>query len=625
MLLFSLASVISLLTLISYLPALRNGFVNWDDIPYILENNHIRSLDSEFMGWAIEGMVPYWHPLTWISHAVDYGLWGLNPAGHHLTNIIFHALNAGIAVWLAVRLLEVVNESKKRAGKAAVFDKQALLIAGGAAGLLFGIHPLHVESVAWISQRKDMLYCLLSMLAVLNYLRYARHKARTTGTGGTCQQFYFSKAYYATLTLFFLSLASKPMAVTLPVILLLLDWYPLERIVSRKSLPALIVEKIPFFVLSGAISLSTVLAHQTTAGGFISLEESPLASRTLVVFRGLMLYLWKIIAPFDLLPIYPYPGDISLADPVYLAAILLMSVITVACLLIAKKQPYWLAVWAFFIITLFPVLGFFHTGREFMADRFVYLGVLGPFILAGAGVARIFPQKKTILRTIAVAVAASLTVTLLYLTIKQIDIWRNTISLWSHYIERHPRTLPEAYFLRAGAFRDDHRLDRAIEDYTTAVSIDGTYAMAFFDRGEVFLETGRYDSALEDFNRVITLKPDFPDGHVGRGNTYLIKGQIKRALEEYNLALACDPGSYKAYSGRGYAYKSVGKFDKAIEYYSKALSLKPDLMNVYVGRGDLYLKTGAEDLALKDYQKACGLGNDLGCSNLRLLQERQPR
>ena len=613
------AALVSLLTLIVYLPALRNGFVaGWDDALYVLDNVYIRSLRWEFFRWAaIDASVPYWQPLTWISHAVDYALWGLNPLGHHLTSIVFHALNSGMVVWLTIRLLEIVNEDARAAGKPAVFEGRGLLIAAGITGMLFGVHPLHVESAAWISERKDLLYTLLYMLAMLSYLGYALDLKRTEAQ----KAFYLNKRYYGTLALFFLSLASKPMAVTLPVILFLLDWYPLKRIVSRKNIPALIAEKIPFFVLSGALSLSTVLAHES-AGDFIFLEEASFASRTLVVFRGIMTYLWKTIAPFDLLPIYPYPRVVSFTDPVYLAAILLVSVITIACLRIAKKQPYWLAGWSFFVITLLPVLGFFRTGREFMADRFVYLAALGPFILAGSAAAWITGQKNRKTQRSLFAALVALTVFLSYFSVMQIGIWKDSIILWSHAIKKEPYRSPDGYFLRGEAFEGNGQWDRAVEDYSTAISLDPKYGSAYLNRGSVFFAQGQLDRALEDFNATITLQPDSADAYVNRGNTYFKKGKIDQAINDYNAAINKKPAFCAAYINRGIAYKDKGEFNNAFLDFTRALSLNPDALSyvvkIHIVRGDLYMKTGLRERALADYQKACDLGSETGCKKASL-------
>ena len=647
---YMLAAFISLATLVIFGKTLQNDFVNWDDYLYIIDNLNIRSLNWKFFQWAATtAMTPYyWQPLTWISHAVDYALWGLDPLGHHLTSIVFHALNSGMVVWLTIRLLEIVNEDARAAGKPAVFEQRGLLIAAGITGMLFGVHPLHVESVAWISERKDLLYTLLYMLAMLSYLGYALDLKRTEAQ----KAFYLNKRYYGTLALFFLSLAGKPMAVTLPVILFLLDWYPLKRIVSRKNIPALIVEKIPFFALSGVISLSTLLAHDN-AGGFISLEESPLATRTLVVFRGLMMYLWKMIAPFDLLPIYPYPRSVSVTDPVYLAAILLVSVITIACLRIAKKQPYWLAVWAFFIITPLPVLGFFHTGREFMADRFVYLAALGPFLLAGSGAVAIWTKISSLtnrgtLRKFAAGVAIAVFISLSYLTLKQIAIWKTDNELWSYLIEKGPDYFPFAYKSRGLYFQTIKQYDRALEDYNAAISQDPEYIAAYVNRGVVLCEKGQYERAIDDFNKAIDRKKADYFAYNNRGNAYYRKGDRDRALQDFNSAIKLHPSGHEAFNNRGSIFYKRGETGRALEDFTKAISLSPSyadayynrsalfmargkydlavqditkvieyypgMIQAYVDRGDLYRTSGLIDRAIKDYQKACDLGSNAGCS-----------
>jgi len=608
---------ITLITLVIYLPALQNGFVgSWDDGLYILDNTYIHSLRWEFFRWAFTdtSVALYWHPLTWISHAADYALWGPNPFGHHLTSIVLHALNTGIVVWLTIRLLDVANEDRAKDGRAMTADRRALLMTAGITGILFGLHPLHVESVAWIAMRKDLLYSLFYLLSILSYLRYARDP----GTAETQRAFYLEGRYWASLLLFILALCSKPMAVTLPAVLLLLDWYPLNRIRSWKSLAALIAEKIPFLVLSGIVSIIAAVA-QKSGEGLKTYVEVSFDTRLLIVFRALTMYLWKIIVPVNLQPLHPYPKEAFFTEPAYLSAIILTAAITAGVVLIARKSRLPMAVWAFFIITLLPVIGFFQTGGQFMADRYAYLASLGPFLLMGLGFswgwtqADTLKQKVRAIKPLIATALIALTVTLSFLTIKQIGLWQNALVLWSSYIDKGLPRLPEFYFFRGDEFRRNRQRDLAIEDYTAAISIDPRYGSAYINRGEVFLEKGQFDQAIADFSKAIALEPYSVDSRINLGNAYHKRGEPERAIEEYSAAISLKPAYDVSYINRGIVYKETGEIRKAIEDFTKALTLNSDLTIIHLVRGDLYVKTGAIDLAIRDYQKACELGSESGC------------
>jgi hypothetical protein len=340
-------------------PALQNDFVNWDDPEYVYENEQIRSLGKESLRWMLTAYhASNWHPLTWLSHAVDYAIWGLNPLGHHLTSIIFHGLNTFLVVILITRLVSFGRNdmpaqtclpagkvrNSKPACRQARFEIRNSLLAGVVTGLLFGLHPLHVESVAWVSERKDVLYAFFYLLSILAYVRYVR---AGQGKGAV--------PYGVCMVLFVCSLLSKPMAVTLPVVLLILDVYPLGRFtpLARKPGQGFLtggyrtVEKVPFFVLSIVSSILTVQA-QGAGGALKSLQLHPLGERVLVSIRALLFYLFKMVWPNDLAPLYPYPAGVSLFDDIqYLGVVVLVIGITVFCFWQWRRQKVWAAVWAY--------------------------------------------------------------------------------------------------------------------------------------------------------------------------------------------------------------------------------------------------------------------------------------
>lgn len=614
---YSLAALIGLITLLTFLPALHNGFVfGWDDSQYVLDNLPVHSLSWKFFRWAFTdtSVALYWHPLTWISHAVDYALWKTDPFGHHLTSVLLHALNAGVVVLLTTRLLGAVSRNGRVTVGTTSLERRHLLIISGIAGLLFGIHPLRVESAAWIAMRKDLLYALFYMLSIMSYFLYVRGQERSDSPTA----FYLNRNYYAALMLFFLALCSKPMAVTLPAALLLFDWYPLRRFDERKNLASVITEKIPFFALSGIVSVVAVIA-QNSAEGLRSYHLAPFVTRLPVICRALMMYLWKIIAPVNLMPLYPYPKGASLTKPLYLSAILLVAVITTGCIFIRKKSRLFLTVWAFFIISLLPVIGILQAGGQFMADRHVYIASIGPFILLGTGFSMLWKRADNLkrqgvnIKSLLVATALVITVSLSWLSVRQISIWQSALVLWSHYIDNGGTRFPDAYYDRAEEFRRLGFKDRAVDDYNAAIATDPEYGTAYINRGVIFLEKGLLDQALEDFKKAVELEPRAMDARLNLGNAYKKMGKPALALEAYNTVIAKKPTFTAGYVNRGIVYKEMGEINRAIEDFSKALTLQPELAKIFIVRGDLYSKTGTTDLAIRDYQAACQLGDSNGC------------
>ncbi len=491
-----LAAAISLVTLVVYLPAIYNKFVEWDDVLYVVQNPHIRSFGSSFFRWAFfDFYVANWHPLTWISHALDYAIWGLNASGHHLTNILLHAANTFLVVMVAARLLEAW---KRRAGAApsAFPDEQGILIAAGITGVLFGLHPIHVESVAWVAERKDLLCALFYLLSVLSYI--SRKSYRT---------------YLLSLLFFVLALLSKPMAVSLPAVLFILDWHPFERIFSLKTLLRSVIEKIPFAVLGLLSAYVTVLAQKAGAA-LVSPETLPLTVRLLVAARSLFLYLWKMLLPFNLVPFYPYPASPSLLAPDYLLPIVVAASFTAACLLLVKRGKTWLSLWVYYVITLTPVLGIIQVGSQSMADRYTYLPSLGPFLAAGIAAAWGYGKvsgsaQRRLKGRVALGVVASfLLICLVYLTLLQITVWKNSFTLWDNVIEQEPEAAI-AYNGRAVAFYRIGEFDRAIDDLTRAIQLNPRLGSALYNMACIRSVQNRTDEACQWLNR--SLKSGFWD------------------------------------------------------------------------------------------------------------------
>ncbi len=608
---YAVAAAAAVITFLVYLPSLGNGFVQWDDDLYVYDNGHIRSFDWSFLKWAFWGFHEgHWHPLTWVSHALDYAAWGLNPLGHHLTSSILHAVNTFIVVVLTVLLAAIIKKKAATKGTATFLDERGMLVAAGITGLLFGLEPVHVESVAWISDRKDLLCALFFLLSIMTYLHYACRDELEAITNKPQAVFFLNTRYLVSLGFFMLALFSKSMAVTLPAVLLILDWYPLRRVGDLKSFRTAVVEKVPFIACSLVASTLAVQA-QAVAGVIGATKAFPLSMRVAVAAKSLVDYLWNMIIPINLTPYYPYPDDVSLFSFKYLSAIAAVLGITAACAVMWKKQKFLPSVWGYYTVTLLPVIGI--VGGQSMADRYAYVPSVGPYLVIGFGVAWIsqkmnFGRMALAARVIGVSGVILLLCVLSLLTLKQEGIWKNTFTLWNDVIEKQPeKKIPFAYLGRGLIFEGQGQIDRAFEDYSKAIALVPSYYKAYINRGNVYSKMGQPDKAIADYDKVISLKPYSSDAYNNKGLIYSDAGLFDKAIEQYDRALNIDPYDSLAYTNRGLAYSLLGEHRLAVEDLNKAIGLDKNYARAYDIRGRVYLKTRDSERAVHDFQKACGL------------------
>src|SRR3989441_241310 len=360
--------LVALFTLAAFLPALQNQFVNWDDKDNFLDNPHYRGLGWTHLRWMWTTHLGHYIPLTWMTLGLDYLLWGMNPVGYHLTNLLLHAANAVVFFFVVLRILTRALSSPSERG-------HALALSAGFASLVFAIHPLRVESVAWATERRDVLSGLFYLLTILMYLRAREREERGRGW------------YWLSVAVFGCALLSKSMVVNLPVVLLILDVYPLRRLGGAMgwwSEPArrVYVEKIPFVLLAAAASAIAVMA-QSSVHAALSLAQLSVPGRVAISAYGLSFYLWKMVVPVNLSPVY----ERGLIDPwatPFLLSYGLGLAITAIVLALRRRVPGLLAAWLAYIVVLSPVLGIFQSGPQIAADRYTYLANLGWAILAGA-------------------------------------------------------------------------------------------------------------------------------------------------------------------------------------------------------------------------------------------------
>ena len=556
-----------------YLPALGNGFVNWDDDLYVYKNPQIRSITPSALLRTfthIHAASGNWHPLTMISHAADYAIWGLRPLGHHLTSLLLHGFNAALVVLLAIHLLQA-----RAAGRA--LSRSGLIAAGVVAGLLFGLHPLHVESVAWVSERKDLLSALFYLLGVLSYLGYARHAGGSVGP-------WKNRRYLTTLLCFVLALLSKPMALSFPFVLLIIDWYPLYRW-QRPSVRRLLVEKIPFFFLDLGVATVAVLA-QRAGGAFRPLAEVTLGPRVLVAIRATAIYLGKTVLPAGLLPFYSYPTHVSLLSWEFGVPAVVTTATVVGCLVTVKQYRGFAAVLAAYAVVLLPVLGIVQIGPQAMADRYTYLPSVSLVALLGAGAGALWDRTAIAsARWKAALVTAGLLLLglLSWQSLRQIGIWRNSETLWSRVLQYEPWNT-EAYNNRASYYYDRGEYNKALADYDSALSVQPALGRAhaskrrsayFNDRAITYVRLNKYDEALADEDQAIALRPSEASYYFNRGNIYFMTLRNPEARDDFDRAIAASSVANPTYfEKRRLVYLRLGLGQEALADLKHAQALR---------------------------------------------------
>ncbi len=613
-----LALGVGLLAVLVYLPALHDSFVNWDDPYYVYHNQAIRHLGLPLLRWAlVDFHAGNWHPLTWLSHAGDYALWGLNSAGHHLTSILLHGINSLLTVLLACRLLAVAAAGQPDANHAAgPTTNRFTLVAAGVTGVLFAVHPLHVESVVWISERKDLLCALFFLLSLLAYLAAAPVEGE--------EAFSPVRRRYRRLSLFLfvLALASKPMAVSLPLVLLLLDYYPRRRLSGWPAVLVALREKWPFFLLGGGGVLVTLAAQRES----LALNyRVPLGHRLLLACQSLIVYLGKLLLPVNLVPFYPYPQTITLLGWRYLLPVAAVAAITCYFLAWARRRPVWLALWGYYLLTLAPVLGIVQAGFQAMADRYAYLPSMGPFLGVGLGCAWLDrrlggrPGRRAIVRLLAGLAGVAVILTLAWATVRQTGRWRNSLTLWNYVIDREPGRVPVAYFNRGEAHAEAGDLQAALADYDWAIRLLPGYAEAYRNRGLVLGRKGDYQGAIADYRRALDLRPDDAEVLMARAVACDRLGRFTSAMSDYSRAIALAPKLYQAYNNRALLYVRQGRLELALSDFSQAIALRPDSGSYRANRGRCYLSLGKTGKAAADFRAACDLGDGPACAEARRL------
>src|SRR5213593_1248465 len=557
--------LVVLCTLAAFLPTLQNHFVNWDDDKNFLDNHHYRGLTWQQLSWMWTTHLGHYIPLTWMTLGMDYLLWGMNPVGYHLTSLLLHAANAVVFFFVVRRLLTRALSSPSERG-------HALALSAGFASLVFAIHPLRVESVAWATERRDVLSGLFYLLTLLMYLR-----ACERGAPGR-------RSYWLSVALFGCALLSKSMAVSLPVVLLILEVYPLRRLGgslgwSRASARRVYVEKIPFVLLAAAASAIALMA-QLSNRGMVSVAHLSALDRLAVSAYGLSFYLWKTVVPLDLSPLYMLPQTVNPAATPFIVSYGGVLAVTAIALALRRRWPGLPAAWLAYVVVLLPVLGIAQNGPQIAADRYTYLAALGWAILAGAGLLSCW-RLSTSSTTGAPAtwglagMATGVVIALGVLTWNQVQVWHDSERLWTHAVAVDPNSFM-AHNNLGYALDRQGKLAEAIEHYRQALRIKPDYAEAHNNVGHALDGQGKSAEAIEHFQQALRIKPETAEAHVNWGLALDRQGKPAEAIEHFQQALRIQPENAEAHSNWGVVLGQQGKPAEAAEHFQQALRIKPD-------------------------------------------------
>ena len=539
------------------------GFVDYDDGSYVYENPHVlNGLTADAVRWAFTtGYVTNWHPATWLSLMLDCQLFGANAGWIHLVNVLFHLANT----------LLLFMVFKKMTG--ALW--QSAFVAA-----LFALHPLHVESVAWISERKDVLSTFFWLLAMLAYWQYAKKPS--------------AARYLLTLLIFALGLMAKPMLVTLPFVLLLLDYWPLERKISLH----LLVEKIPFFVLSVISSIITFWV-QRSGGAVIDIDNLSLNERIANAFLSYAQYIAKMFWPQNLAVFYPFA--VAASFPLGQAAIcaFLLLVISIFIIYFGRNQRYLPLGWFWFVGTLIPVIGLVQVGLQTCADRYTYIPYIGLFIIIAWSLPQLLsklPYRKIVLGVSMVIVLTALGICAHW----QTSYWKNSITLFSRAVEVVPNNWL-AYDGLGTAYVSLGRNTEAIDAYKQAIKIKPDYAAAYYDIGHLYDRLGRDTEAIDAYSQATKIKPDYVNAYYNLGLAYGNLGRHSEAIEAYSQAIKIKPDDAEANNNLGTSYGKLGRHTEAIDAFKRAIRIKPDYVSAHCNLGLAYLATGDKNSALAEY------------------------
>ena len=594
----AMAGVLVILTMVLYLPSLRNHFTNWDDNVYVLENTHLKQPLSENIPYFFTSpSAGNYHPLTMISLSLDYHMTvkdkpGVKEAGEpdaflfHTTSLFFHLLNVVLLfvfIWMLTR---------KR------------LIVATVTALLFAIHPMHVESVAWISERKDVLYTFFFLAALIVYMKYLEKKEWTwlLGTG----------------LLFLLSLFSKPAAVIFPLVLLATDYF-----YGRKFTARVILEKIPFFILALVFGIITSLiqGHLAATG----VRVFTLFQRIMFASYAFIMYQWKLVLPLGISAYYPYPSvDAAGNVPTiyYLSPLIALAIIG-GVGLSARISRVVSFGYLWFFISLVLVLQFVPVGNAIMADRYSYMSSAGLFFIMGWGVDQAFLSRQKTVRALRWILAGAFLIYLVFLgkmAFEQTRVWENPVTLWTDVIAKHPDAYV-AYKHRGNYYGGQNRIEEAKQDYLSFLRIRKDDAGIYNNLGNVYRLGNEIANAIGAYSRSLEVDNRDPKTWLNRAVAYSNIKQYDSAMNDFNMALALHPGAMEIYISRSVMFREMGRYEESIADFTRVINDDPRNENYYMDRGYCYLMIKKYPESLADFEQCLVLNPADGhaCYNISAI------
>jgi len=550
-------------TFLSYSSVLNNDFLIWDDQKFILKNPLVHSVDLQNIVNIFKDVThTSYVPLTVLTFAVEYHFFRFDPFFYHLNNLILHILVTGL-VFLFCLQLHLTT-------RAAFFS-----------AFIFALHPMHVESVAWVTERKDVLYASFYMLSLCCYCGYIKRSSSA---------FYFLSLFFG-----FLSILAKPMALSLPLIILLCDWLNARRLSFR-----IFVEKIPYLLYILPISWITYSLHSR-------IPPTDLYKGGLIWFWTLTFYIQKFFLPFKLNPLYQLPQPVSINHIPYILSLFIILLCIYLCIRF-RKNRWFVFAGLFYLFSIFFLLKFDNSDVSIVADRYMYLPSLGFCLLIGV-VSDQFIKiyiKRNVLLHISRWMFCLFCLLLMVKIFYQGNVWQNGISLWTEAINRHPQ-LGVYYYNRGGAYEQNNKYRLALKDYNRAIELNKKGIHVYNNRGTVYAALGRHKLAIEDFNKALEMDPQYAEAYVNRGFSLKVMQRYDLALADFETALSINPLLDEAYLNMGFIYKLKGQHNLALSNYNRALQVNPYLEEGYNNRGNILNVMGQYGLALKDYNTALSL------------------
>jgi tetratricopeptide (TPR) repeat protein len=609
--LVGIALVIFAATVWLYWPSVHGEFLNGDDREYLRQSARLNSLTWNAVKWAFTTTQPYYHPLPRLSHVLDYQIWGKNAAGHHATSVFLHAFNAALVFGFLWTLLGTVS----------LTSGERLTVALCVA-VVFAIHPLQAESVAWMSGRTQLLCTTFGIACLWAYVAGARR--------------------WTVWALFTAALLCKPMAVSLPFVMLAMDYFPLRRH-ERLGWGRLLREKAVLIGLGAVAAAAAMITESQKGGLMIPLEKIPLSQRLLLMFQSLAFYPWKLVWPEHLSPYYPLYGGPSLKQWPFLVSVLSVGMIAGLVVWAWRRLPALAAGWGAYVMLILPVSGLMPAGLQSVALRYAYVAML-PLLLLGGGAAVWVWRRSTAVARIALAGflgCASLAFGLC--TRNLIPVWHDDEIWWRVPVEEFPDSelanrmlatallaqgrasealeyaqrdveiaphLGLAHYNLAAILEHVGRIDEAIGQYQQTLRIKPDLVEVRQDLGNALLHSGRANEAIEQYEDVLRVYPDHIEAHINLGNAFLRTGKVQEAVEQYSQAVQIDPGSAEAHSNLGAIYQQMGKLMEAAQQYEQALRSKPDYVEAHYNLGLALEKLGRIPEAIEHYRQALRLRPD---------------